>query len=138
MLRNTWGNYLTSVLRVNVIPPKVLIVKNLKEIKKELSKILGLHFEVHGDVVVAKVNVSKCLEYLLSRPAVQISEIAPRDKILMFQFTDLASWLKWILPVSVCTSSFKVVECHNLSRLVITAGVYLGPDDYDTIRECFG
>ena len=30
------------------------------------------------------------------------------------------------------------MECHNLSRLVITAGVYLGPDDYDTIRESFG
>lgn len=55
MLRNTWGNYLTSVLRVNVIPPKVLIVKNLKEIKKELSKILGLHFEVHGVWLLPKL-----------------------------------------------------------------------------------
>ena len=139
ILRNTWGKYLTSVLGVNVIPPKYLIVENLKKKKNELTKLIGLQFEVHDDVVVAKVNVSKYLEYLLSRPAVQISEIAPQNKILMYQFTDLAPWLKWSRHFTgITTSRLKVVECHNLSRLVITAGVYLGPDDYDTIRECFG
>jgi hypothetical protein len=139
VLRNTWGKYLSSVLGVNVIPPKDLIVENLKKKKKELTELIGLHFEVHDDVVVAKVNVSKYLEYLLSRPAVQISEIAPQNKLLIYQFTDLAPWLKWSRYFTgITTSRLKVVECRNLSRLVITTGVYLGPDDYDTIRKCFG
>ena len=90
ILRNTWGKYLKSVLGVNVIPPKDLRVENLKKKKNELTKLIGLQLEVHDDVVVAKVNVSKYLEYLLSRPAVQISEIAAQNKILMHQFTDLA------------------------------------------------
>ena len=90
ILRNTWGKYLKSVLGVNVIPPKDLRVENLKKKKNELTKLIGLQLEVYDDVVVAKVNVSKYLEYLLSRPAVQISEIAAQNKILMHQFTDLA------------------------------------------------
>lgn len=139
VLRNTWGKYLSSVLGVNVIPPKDLVVENLKKKKKELTELIGLQFEVHDDVVVAKVNVSKYLEYLLSRPAVQISAIAPQNKILFYQFTDLAPWLKWSRYFTgITTSRLKVVECHNLNRLVITTGVYLGPDDYDTIRKCFG
>ena len=139
VLRNTWGKYLSSVLGVNVIPPKDLVVENLKKKKKELTELIGLQFEVHGAVVVAKVNVSKYLEYLLSRPAVQISAIAPQNKILVYQFTDLAPWLKWSRHFTgITTSRLKVVECRNLNRFVITTGVYLGPDDYDTIRKCFG
>lgn len=78
ILRNTWGKYLSAVLGVNdVIPTKALIVQNLKKKKQELTEMMGLHFEVHDDVVVAKVNVAKYLEYLLSRPAINISEISP-------------------------------------------------------------
>lgn len=139
VLRNTWGKYIASVLGVNIIPPKAVIVNKLKQKKQELTELIGLHFEVHEDLVVAKINVSKYLEYLMSRPSVQISEIAPKNKMLVYQFTDLAPWLKWSRYfTAITTSRLKVVECHNLHRLVITAGVYLGPDDYDTIRQCFG
>ena len=92
-----------------------------------------MEFEVHGDVVIAKVNVAKYLEYLLSRPAVQFEKIAPKNKILFYQFTDLAPWLKWSRYFTgITTTPVKVVECQNLSRLVITTGVYLGPEDYET------
>ena len=139
VLRNTWGKYLSSVLGVNVIPPKALIVESLQKKKQELTQLIGLKFEVHDELVVAKVNVAKYLEYLLSRPAIQISEIAPNDKILVYQFTDMAPWLKWSRYFTgITTTRLKVVECHNLSRLTITAGVYLGPDDYATIKKCFG
>ena len=141
VLQNTWGKYLSSVLGVNVIPPKALIVESLKKKKKkqEFTQLMGLKFEVHDELVVAKVNVAKYLEYLLSRPAIQISEIAPNDKILVYQFTDMAPWLKWSRYFTgITTTRLKVVECHNLSRLTITAGVYLGPDDYATIKKCFG
>lgn len=139
VLRNTWGKYLATVLGVNIIPPKAQVVENLKKKKQELTELIGLHFEVHGDVVVAKVNVAKYLEYLLSRPNVQIQQIAPKNKILYYQFTDLAPWLRWSRYFTgITTSRVKVVECQNLNRLVITAGVYLGSDDYDTVKECFG
>jgi hypothetical protein len=139
VLRNKWGKYLAAVLGINIIPPKALVVENLKKKKQELTQLIGLEFEVHGDVVVAKVNVAKYLEYLLSRPAVQIEKIAPKNKLLFYQFTDLAPWLKWSRYFTgVTTTRVKVIECQNLSRLVITAGVYLGPDDYETVKECFG
>ena len=139
VLRNTWGKYLSAVLGVNVIPPKALIVQHLKKKKQELTELIGLNFEVHDDVVVAKVNVAKYLEYLLSRPTIKISAIAPENKVLVYQFTDLAPWLKWSRYFTgITTSRLKVVELANLNRLVIRAGVYLGPDDYDTIKKCFG
>ena len=137
MLRNRWGKYLAGVLGVNIIPPKALVVENLKKKRQVLTN--GLEFKVHGDVVIAKVNVAKYLEYLLSRPAVQFENIAPMNKIIFYQFTDLAPWLKWSRYFTgITTTRIKVVECQNLSRLVITAGVYLGSDDYETIKECFG
>ena len=94
VLRNIRGKYLASILGINIIPPKALVVENLKKEKQELTQLIGLEFEVYGDVVIAKVNVAKYLEYLLSRPAVQLEKIAPKNKILFYQFTDLAPWLK--------------------------------------------
>ena len=139
VLRNRRGKYLAGVLGVNIIPPKALVVENLKKKKQELTQLIGLEFKVHGDVVIAKVNVAKCLEYLLSRPTVQFENIAPMNKIIFYQFTDLAPGLKWSRYFTgITTTRIKVVECQNLSRLVITAGVYLGSDDYETIKGCFG
>ena len=80
---------------LNVIPPKALIVESLKKKKQELTQLIGWEFEVYDELVAAKVNAAKYLEYLLSRPAINISEIAPKDKILLCQFTDMAQWLKW-------------------------------------------
>ena len=66
VLRNTWRKYIATVLGVNIIPPKCLVVEKLRQRKQELAKSIGLCFEVHENLVVAKVNVSKYLEYLLS------------------------------------------------------------------------
>ena len=77
-------------------------------------------------------------KYLLSRSAVQFEKIAPKNKVLFYQFTDLAPWLKWSRYFTgITTTRIKVVECQNLS-LLITTGVYLGPDHYKTIKKCFG
>ena len=125
VLRNKWGKFLAGVLGINIIPPKALVVENLKKKKQELTQLIGLEFEVHVDVVTAKVNVAKYLEYLLSRPAVQLEKIAPKNKILFYEFTDLAPWLKWSRYFTgITTTGVKVVECQNLSRLVITTGHY--------------
>ena len=112
VLRNTWGKYLSSVLGVNVTPPKALIVESLKKKKQELTQLIGLEFEVFDELVVAKVNVAK----YLSRPAINISEMAPKDKILLYQFTDMALWLKWSRYFTgITTTHLKVVECRNLN-----------------------
>ena len=114
---------------LNVIPPKALIVESLKKKKQELTQLIGWEFEVYDELVAAKVNAAKYLEYLLSRPAINISEIAPKDKILLCQFTDMAQWLKWSRYFSgITTTRLKVVEFRNLNRLtILTAGIYLVP-----------
>ena len=138
VLQNRWGKYLAAVFGINVIPSKALIVENLKKKKEELTKLIGLVFEFHGDVVLAKVNVAKYLEHLLSRPAIQIQQVAPKNKILFYQFTDLVPWLKWSRYFrGITRTRVKVVECRILSRLVITAGVDLGLEDHGTVKRCF-
>ena len=80
-------------------------------------------------MVVAKVDTFKYPGY-----ALQISEIAPQKKMIpVYRFGTKAVVVKRQFS-GITTSRPKVVECHNLSRFVITAGVYLKPDDYDTIR----
>ena len=96
VLQNRWGKYLAAVLGVNIIPPKVLVVENLKKKKQELTQLIGLEFKVHGDVVVAKVNVAKYLEYLLSRPAVQFEKIAPKNKVLFLPVYRLGTLVKMV------------------------------------------
>ena len=55
VLRNKWGKYLAGVLGINIIPPKALVVENRKKKRQELTQLIGLEFEVHGDVVIAKM-----------------------------------------------------------------------------------
>ena len=39
-------------------------------LEHELTQLIGLVFEIHGDVFVTNANVGKYLTYLLSHPAV--------------------------------------------------------------------
>ena len=57
---------------------------------------------------------------------------------MIYQYTDLAPWLKWSrFSNGITTLRIKVVDPYNLQSLVITCGVYLGQDDYDTLSLCF-
>jgi hypothetical protein len=87
---------------------------------------------------VATISVSKYLEYLLSRPGMQSAITFPKGAMIIYQFTDLAPWLKWSrFSSGITTSRIKVVDPYNLQSLIITCGAYLGQDDYDTLSLCF-
>ena len=45
-------------------------------------------------------------------------------------------WSRYFTGIT--TTCVKVVKCQNLSRLVSTTGVYLGPDHYEKVQKCFG
>lgn len=139
VLRNTWGRKMEEVLGINIFPPKDAIVKCLNKTKEELGQQVGLELEEKSNgIVVATVNVQKYLEFLLSMPGVNDAITFPKGSLMIYQFTDLAPWLKWSrFSNGITTLRVKVVDPYNLQSLVITCGAYLGQDDYDTLRLCF-
>lgn len=139
ILRNKWGRTIAEVLGINIFPPKDDVVKCLRAKKEELADQVGLNFEEKSNgIVVATVNVAKYLEYLLSRPGIQNAITFPKKAMIIYQFTDLAPWLKWSrFSNAITTSRIKVVDPYNLQSLIITCGAYLGQDDYETLSLCF-
>lgn len=62
----------------------------------------------------------------------------PKGSMIIYQFTDLAPWLRWSrFSTGITTSRIKVVDPHNLHSLAVTCGAYLGPDDYGSLNACF-
>lgn len=139
LLRNKWGKQISEVLGINIFPPKDDVVKCLKAKKEELANQVGLAFEEKSNgIVVATINVAKYLEYLLTRPGIQNAIAFPKNAMIIYQFTDLAPWLKWSrFSNSITTSRLKIVDPYNLHSVIITCGAYLGPDDYETLNLCF-
>lgn len=139
ILRNTWGKKISEVLGFNIFPPKDNIVRCLNAKKEKLSEQVGLKFEEKSNgIVVATVNVQKYLEFLLSRPGMQGAINFPEGSMIIYQFTDLAPWLRWSrFSTGITSSRIKVVDPYNLHSLVITCGAYLGQDDYATLSNCF-
>ena len=139
VLRNTWGKKLSrNVLGVNIIPPKEKIIKRNEEHRKKLGETVGITFNEHQNTVFATVNIQKYLQYLLSQPQFDLQTLAPCDKILVYQFTDLAPFLRWSWHCNALSSCrLKVVDLQNLHSLLITIGAYLGPDSYDMLKAGF-
>ena len=137
VLRNTWGKKLSDkALGINVIPPKHRIIKRREERNKSLTEAVGLRFNEHSNTVFATVNVRQYLEYLLSKPQFDMEKLAPHEKIIGYEFTDLAPHLRWSWHSNALTSCrLKIVDIHNLHSLVITLGAYLGTDSYEMIKQ---
>lgn len=104
VLRNIWGKYLSSVHGVNVVPTKALIVESSKTKKQELTQLIGLEIQVYDEMP------DKFCWNFRSRTQGQNSGIS----------------VYWH---GISTTCLKVVECHNLNRLTIIAGDYLGPEE---------
>ena len=138
ILRNTPGTRLSEIISVNIIPPKDEIVSTLKSRKDLVAKKVGLKFSEIGPVIVGYTNVKQHIEFLLSQPGLDGVVDLPNKTLLIFTYADLAPFLKWSRHFSGITNlRLKIVEPLNRLSLIVTLAVYLGPDDYDTLRSCF-
>ena len=139
LLRNTIGRRLSKSIGVNIIPPKDEIIVTLSARKSHLSKTVGLQFEEHDGIVVGYTIVKQYIKFLLSQPGLCNVLDLSKKALLIYSYGNLAPFLKWSRHFTGMTSlRLKIVEPHNMLSLVITLGMYLGPDDYSTLKACFG
>ena len=137
ILRNKWGKVLESVIGVSPILPKEQIFEKLNANQKKLSERIGLTFNSVGEVVVGFIDVEKYITLFLCQPGVQGAINTPRNLIIVYDYTDAFPWLKWSRHFFGETSvRIKLVEPYNLLSTVLTAALWLGSDDYDTVRQC--
>ena len=85
------------------------------------------------------IDIKKYITVFLSQPGVQSAVTTPNNNIIIMDYTDGFPWLKWSRHFTGETSvRVKIIEPYNLLSTVLTAALWLGNDDYDTIRQCAG
>ena len=74
----------------------------------------------------------KYITLFLSQPGVQSAVTTPNNNIII-------PWLKWSRRFTAETSvRVRIIEPYNMLITVLTAALWLGNDDYYTIRQCAG
>ena len=59
--------------------------------------------------------------------------------MIVMNYTDSFPWLKWSRHFTGETSvRVKIIELYNLLSTVLTVALYLGNDDFDTVKNCAG
>ena len=85
------------------------------------------------------IDIKKDITLFLSQPGVQSAVTTPNNNIIIMDYTDGFPWLKWSRHFTGETNvRVKIIEPHNLLSAVLTAALWLGNDDYYTIRQCTG
>ena len=139
ILRNKWGKTIERVIGINFILRKGKIFKNLNDARQELLEKIGLTFNKFGEVVVGYVDVENHITLFLSQSGVQSAATTPNSSIIIMDYTDGFPWLKWSHHFTGETSvRVKIIEPYNLLSTVLTVALWLGNDDYDTVRKCTG
>ena len=139
VLRNNWGKKLKKVLGINPILSKDEIFRKLSDTRQELLEKVGLKFNEFGEVVVGYVDIAKYITLFLSQAGVQSAITAPNHTIIIMDYTDGFPWLKWSRHFTGETSvRVKIIEPYNLLSTVLTVALWLGGDDYDTVKKCAG
>ena len=139
VLRNKWGEKLEKVLGINPILSKDDIFGKLSDTRQESPEKVGLKFNEFGEVVVGCVYVEKYITLFLRQAGVQSAITAPNDTIIIMDYTDSFPWLKWSRHFTGETSvRVKIIEPYNLLSTVLTVALWLGGDDYDSVKKCAG
>ena len=138
VLRNVWGKDLANILGIKIIPPQKVILSQVHSRREEMLQAAGVHFNETDSLVYATVNIQKYLEYLLSQPMFDMHSLTPKNKLIVYKYTDLAPFLRWSWHYNgLTTTRLKVVDTNNLQSLIITTGAYLGEDTYENMRLAF-
>ena len=137
VLRNKWGKKLEKVIGINPILSKNKNFSDLNDTRSELLKLIGLKFNKFGEVVVAHVDIEKYITLFLSQTGTQNAITTPNNCLILMDYTDGFPWLKWSRHFTGETSvRIKLIEPYNLLSTVLTVALWLGGDDYETVREC--
>lgn len=129
ILRNKWGKKLEMAIGINPILSKEKIFGKLNDQRQELLKKIGLESNVFGELVVGHVDVEKYITLFLSQTGTQSA--------INMDYTDGFPWLKWSRHFTGETSvRIKIIEPYNLMSTVITIALWLGNDDFDTVKMC--
>ena len=137
ILRNKWGKKLETVIGINPILSKDKIFGKLNHQRQELLEKIGLEFNQFGELVVGYVDFEKYITLFLSQVGTRSAIITPQNNMIVMDYTDGFPWLKWSRHFTGETSvRVKLVEPYNLMSTVLTVALWLGNDDYDTVRKC--
>ena len=137
ILRNKWGKKLEMAIGINPILSKEKIFGQLNDQRQELLKKIGLEFNVFGELVVGYVDVEKYITLFLSQTGTQSAINMPHNNMIIMDYTDGFPWLKWSCHFTGETSvRIKIIELYNLMSTVTTVALWLGNDDYDTVKMC--
>ena len=116
---------------------KEKIFGKLNDQRQELLKKIGLEFNVFGELVVGYVDVEKYITLFLSQTGTQSAINMPHNNMIIMDYTDGFPWLKRSRHFTGETSvRIKIIEPYNLMSTVITVALWLGNDDYDTVKMC--
>ena len=138
-MRNKWGKTTEKVIGVNPILSKDDIFDKLKDTRQELLEKTGLTFNEFAEVVVGYVDIEKYITLFISYSGVQSAITARNSSIIIMDYTDGFPWLKWSRRFTGETSvRVKIIEPYNLLSTVLTVALWLGNDDYDTVKKCAG
>lgn len=137
ILRNKLGRKLQTVIGINPILSKEEIFGQLNDTRQELLNKIGLQFNEFGEVVVGYVNIEQYLTMFLSQSGMQGAITAPNNNLMLMDYTDGFPWMKWSRHFTGETSvRVKIIEPYNLLSTVLTVALWLGSDEYDTVKNC--
>lgn len=85
------------------------------------------------------VDIQKYMTLFLSQLGVQSTVTTPNNHIIITDYTDGFPWLKWLCHFTGETSvRVKIIERYSLLSTVLTVALWLGNDDYNTVKACAG
>ena len=122
---------------INPILSKEKIFGKLNDQRQELLTKIGLEFNVFGELVVGHVDVEKYITLFLSQRGTQSAINMPHNNMIIMDYTDGFPWLKWSRHFTGETSvRIKIIEPYNLMSTDLTVALWLGNDDFDTVKKC--
>ena len=85
------------------------------------------------------IDIKKYITLFLSQSGVQSAITTPNSNMIVMDYTDSFPWLKWSRHFTGETSvRVKIIEPYNLLSTVLTVALWLGNDDFDTVKNCAG
>ena len=85
------------------------------------------------------VDVEKYITLFLSQAGLQSAITAPNDTITIMDYTDGFPWLRWSRHFTgEAIVRVKIIEPYNLLSTALTVALWLGGDDYDTVKNVQG
>ena len=111
-LINQYGKQFKSALG---LCPRDKTFDDLRELKRELTKKIGLQFSESNGVVSGFIDVQKYIEYFLSLDGPISATPTPNGILSIYSYTDQAPYVPWSRYFTgLTTIRLKLIEPYNL------------------------